>query len=138
MRTPWRFHDPRTSENYFLPVNPNEDQGGHGINKVTKYEAAASTYQDELGEIRVNDVVMAGAPDDVVPFSYSGFIYTKDQYDGLVNWFAKDYPWEIRDDLGREFLIYVDKFSKERVRSRQYRWKHSYQFSGIVLQELGL
>ena len=131
----WRFTDPVTDEVYLMEVNPKEDTGSHAIERQTKYEAAASTYKSN-GSFKVDRTVAAGAGTDMQTFSYSGIIYTQEQFLALSTWFNKDYSWRLRDDLGREFLIYVDKFTVERVRSQKFRWKHSYQFSGIILEEI--
>lgn len=135
-RIAWRFYDPVTFEEYFLPVNPREDSGSFSISKGTKYEVATSTYVDNSNTLRVNDTVIQDSPSEQEGFAYSGTIYTKDQYDAFTLWFDKDYPWQIRDDLGREILVIVDKFSTDRIRSNKFRWKHGYNFSGIILEEI--
>lgn len=136
MRIAWRFYDPVTTDEHFLEVNPKEDSGSHAVVKATRYEVAASTYKTAGNDLRVGDTVAQDAPRDQEAFSYTGNIYTKEQFDTLSEWFNKNYAFQIRDDLGREFLCYVDKFTVERVRSRQHRWKHSYSVSGIILEEV--
>lgn len=135
-RVAWRFTDPVTSDEYFLPVNPKADSGSHAIVKNVRYQASASTYTDNGNNIRVNDTVAQSAPFEQEAFFYTGFTYTKAQLDAMKLWTEKNYPWQMRDDLGREFMIYVETFNIERVRSRSYRWKHSYTFTGIVLEEI--
>mgnify|MGYP006266608425 CR=1 FL=1 len=136
MRNAWKFTDPVTNDIYYMEINPKEDSGSNVIQKNTKYQASVSTYRDIFNNIRVDAVVAAGFGKSVENFSYSGVIYTKDQFDTLTEWFTKDYAWQIRDDLGREFLIYVDKFSTDRVRSVKHQWKHTYNFSGIIIEEI--
>lgn len=135
-RTPWRFRDSVLSEVYFLPVNPTADSGSFGIKKNTKYQSAASNYVDSSNVLRIEDTVAQDAPTEQPTFSYTGFIYTKDQLDQFDYWFDKNYPWYMRDDLGREHLIYPESFSVTRVRSAKYRFKHSYTFTGVVLEEV--
>lgn len=139
-RIPWVFVEPTASEDspktelYFLPVNPTEDSGSHGIDKATKYEAAASIYVDTSNTLRINDTVIQDAPSQQETFAYTGTVYMKEQYDLFLHWFNKPDPWILRDDLGRTFFVIVDKYSTERVRSRKFPWKHTYSFSGIVLE----
>lgn len=138
MRVAWRFIDPITSDTYFLPVNPTADSGSFDITKTVKYAGAISTYRDNTDTLRVNDTILTEAPDSQPVFSYTGTVYTKDQFDKLKEWFEKEYPWQIRDDLGRDILGYVDKYSTERARSTKFKWKHTYSFSGVILEELGV
>ena len=137
-RIPWRFTDLKTSEVYFLPVNPDSDAGSNGIRKGTHIEALASTYISPSNSLIVNASVILDAPDQEELFSYTGTLYTKEEYDKFIEWSSKNYPWELRDDLGREFLIYVTEFVPERKRSAKFRWKHTYTFSGLVIRELGV
>jgi len=135
-RIAWRFYDPVTLDEYFMEVNPAEDSGSHAIVKNTRYEAAVSTYKTSANALQVNAVVAHAAPKEQETFAYNGKVYTLEQYYTLILWFNKDYPFQIRDDLGREHLCFVDTFTVERVRSRQHRWKHSYSVSGIILEEV--
>lgn len=136
VRIPWRFRDAVLSEVYFLPVNPTADSGSHGIKKNVKYQVAASNYVDDSNILRIGDTVAMDGASEQPTFSYTGSLYTKDQLDQFNYWFDKNYPWYMRDDLHREFLIYPETFDVTRVRSQQYRWKHSYTFTGVVLKEV--
>ena len=138
MRVGWRFRDLITAEEYFLPVNPTSDSGSHAFSKVTAYEVPISTHRTLNGQTRVDDVVIYNKPKEVERFSYSGTVYTEDQLVQFERWAAKPYEWELKDDLGREFVIYVEEFTTERQRSVKYPWKHSYSFSGLVLREAGI
>ena len=137
-RIAWRFRDIENPEDYYLPVNPLEDNDSNAISKQTKYEQAISTYVSPVSGVRVDDIVIQDSPSDVKRFSYRGTLYTKDQYDAFLHWFAKPYPWELKDDLAREYLVYVEEFAPSRERSTKFRWKHSYTFSGLILRELGV
>jgi hypothetical protein len=136
IRTPWRFYDPRTTEEVFLSINPEADSGSHAIVKNTKYEVAVSNYIDDTNTRRAGDTVVQDAASEQETMNYTGKVYTKPQYDVLVEWFGKNYAWNLRDDLGREFLIYVITFKTDRMRSATYRWKHSYTMNAIVLEEI--
>ncbi|RTK93388.1 hypothetical protein EKI60_05990 [Candidatus Saccharibacteria bacterium] len=135
-RIPWRSVDPVTLDEYFWPVNPSSDAGSFDVTKTVKYAAALSTYKSSGGDLRVNDTVLATSPDSQPVISYDGTVYTKEQYDDFVAWMNKPYPWKLRDDLGREILFYVESYSINRVRSTKFRFKHSYSFTGLILEEL--
>lgn len=138
MRKAWRFRDLVTSEDYYLPVNPLTDNGSQAISKQTKYEAHASTYVSSLNQLRIDDVVIQDSPSEIERFSYEGTLYTQDQYEALLYWASKPYEWELRDDLGREFLIVVEEFTPRRSRSVHFPWKHTYTFAGVIIRELGV
>lgn len=135
-RIAWKFTDDVLATEWFLPVNPNADAGSHGITKSNSYSGSVSNYVDNSNTLRVGDTVAHDAPNDIERFSYKGTVYKKDQLDNFRLWCRKDYPWKLRDDLGRVFLIYVEDFSTDRVRSVKFPWKHNYSFSGIVLEEI--
>lgn len=137
-RIPWRFRDLETSETYFLPVNPLTDSGSFGVQKQTKYEAAVATYRTPGNDLRVDNIVIQDSPDDIKKFSFEGTLYSKEEYEAFVTWARKSYPWELRDDLGREFLVMVEEFAPVRSRSAKFRWKHTYSLSGVVFRELGV
>lgn len=137
-RIAWRFRDLITSDVYHLPVNPLTDSGSNGISKQTKYESAISTYMSSLNQLRIDDVVIQDSPSEIERFSYAGTLYTKEEYDAFTEWFSKTYEWELRDDLGREFLVVAEEFTPSRARSAKFPWKHTYTFSGVIIRELGV
>lgn len=136
MRIPWRFRDTVLSESYFLPVNPTADSGSFALKKNTRYQVSASNYVDTTNVLRIGDTVAQDAPSEQERFSYTGSLYTKEQIEAFEYWFNKNYPWYMRDDLMREHLIYPEQLTLERARSHQYRWKHTYTFTGLVLMEV--
>lgn len=138
MRTPWRFTDPVSSETYFMETNPKEDGGSHAIENQTLYEVSASTYKTTAATpvLVIDATVAPGIGKATETFSYTGTVYTEEQYVTLMEWFSKDHSWLLRDDLFREFLIYVESFTTERVRSANFPWKHTYTVSGLVLEEV--
>ena len=137
-RIPWRFADPVTSDVYYLPVNPLDDNCSGVISKQTKYEVPVSTYVSKYGDLKVDDVVAQDAPSEIRRFSYKGTLYTRGEYMAFMEWFSKPYEWELRDDLGREFLVFAESFEPERQRSAKFVWKHSYVIAGIIIRELGV
>ena len=134
-RIGWVLYDPHTDETYTLPVNPYEDSGSFTITKTVGYQSAAATYQTPSGYDDVGTVVFATGT-DLMPFSFKGRVYNQTDKATLESWVSKDYPIEMRDDLLRNYLIIVEEFSLSRVRSKQNPFKHEYNFSGFVLEEL--
>jgi len=134
-RTAWRFYDDVLDETYFWPVNPKEDSGSHAITKAFNYQAQAAQRRTS-GNVDTVDALVSVQAVEQSAFSYSGFVYDQQQFDALVSWCNRGYPIYLTDDLGREFLIYVTGLELSRVRSRQNPFKHSYQFTGIILEEL--
>lgn len=134
-RTAWSFVDPETTDQYFWPVNPNTDGGSNSRVRNTGFSVEAGMRRTSLNEDTIDNIVMFVNIEQKT-FNYSGFVYTQDQLDDMVAWCEKEYPIEMYDDLGRGFLVYITTFSLSRVRSRQNPYKHSYNFNGIILEDL--
>lgn len=134
-RIGWRFYDPVTEEVYGLEVNPYEDAGSHTKTKTTAYEIEAGSHQGVLGEHRI-DTLIFETNVERSPFKYNGRVYTDEQYAKIEEWAAKDYAIHIIDDLGREFKVWINGITWDRVRSRQSRYKHTYALDGIILEEI--
>ena len=134
-RIGWQLYDPVTTELYPWPVNPYQDNGSHSIIKESNYTAAAASYRDGLNIDRIGTVVHSRGV-NMEPFSYTGRTYSDAELTALSGWFEKDYAVQLTDDLGRTYLILVENFSFERIRARHSPYKHSYNVSGIVLEEL--
>ena len=130
-RIPWVFTDPVTSDVYVLPVNPNSDGGSFGVEKTIAYSAVAGCSQFSNRNILIYTTGIG-----MGSFSYSGNLYTAEHLLAFEDWFSRDYPFEIEDDLGRRILAVVESFDLKRARTRHHLWKHSYTFSGSVLEEL--
>ena len=135
-RKAWSFYDSIEDETYIFPVNPNSDDGSNAIIKTIDYSASVSNYVDTSGIVHIGSNVNFAKPNEQMKFAYSGLIYTKEQYKDMERWSSLPYPIEMTDDLSRTFLIYIETFSTERVRSRNFPWKHSYKIAGLVLAEV--
>lgn len=135
LRIPWKFTDPDTLDELYLSINPKDDQGSFGIQKNIGYSNMAGTKSLGPG-MRDSAALVYAAGTELEVVSYGGNLYQEVQLDDLLTWFSKDYPIEIEDDLGRKNLIMIETFDVSRVRSAKYMWKHSYTFTGIVLEYL--
>lgn len=134
-RRGWRFYDPILDETYVFPVNPNADSGSNARSRSVAYIDVAGSRQNSLGNHTI-DTIMYTTGIEQSTFSYDGNVYDIDQFNALNNWANKGRPIHMIDDLGRELLVYITKLTFSRVRSRQNPFKHSYNLSGIILEEL--
>ncbi len=134
-RSAWRFIDPITDEEYAWPVNPREDSGSHAITRSTNYAASAAQRRTSAGVDTIDNVIFQKNMEQQV-FSYTGYVYTVEQYNALQSWADKNYAVELYDDLGRGFLVYTTEVNFSRVRSNMNPYKHNYTFNGIILEEL--
>ena len=135
MRVAWEFYDPNLDTTYILPVNPNADNGSNTISKNVKYAVAAGMHQNSAGDDVISSIVNSTGS-NLRPFSYTGNLYTLEQLTAFKLWFAKRYPIEIQDDLGRRFLVLIETFEINRVKSNAHRLKHSYSFAGTILERI--
>lgn len=135
-RVAWVLYDPITTDQYFLPVNPYEDNGSHTISKGVLFETTSGLYQDALGNDHIATIAAAG-PDNPEPFSYRGRVYTSEEIVALQEWVDKNYPVYLTDDLGRSWMIAIESFELSRSsRSRAHPYKHDYTLTGFILSEL--
>jgi hypothetical protein len=134
-RTPWGFLDPVTLDTYYMPVNPNEDLGSHSVRRNTLYTAQVALRRTITNEDRV-DTLMYQQGFVQETFSYSGNVYNLQDFNDLTEWCGKDYPILMTDDLGRTFSVYITSLQTSRKRSRHFRYKHGYTFSGYTIAEV--
>ena len=135
LRVPWVFTDPVTSDVLHLSINPKEDQGSFAIQKQVSYSNTSGVKRPTPSTPESATVIYAmGAEPSIV--SYAGNLYTQQQLTDLQTWFTKEYPIQIEDDLGRKNLVMIETFEVTRVRSGNHPWKHSYTFTGVILETL--
>ena len=130
MRVAWRFYDPVEDEEYFMPVNPNADSGSIGISKNITYSSSSLVWRGGIEPIYLN--IVYENVDEPKQFSFSGMVYTAEDYMNLLYWSNKKNFIELTDDLDRTFEIYFSKFSIDRQKSRKFPWKHSYNIQSFV------
>jgi hypothetical protein len=124
MRTPWTLYDYVTAETYDLEINPNE--GGSPSYEKT-WNVASTSAPD-------GKVVIFEGRDAPKRVSVSGVLLTEDLYNAFVSWYDKRNLLRLTDDLGREFDIYIERFSPTRVRSVSHPWRHNYELSYIIVE----
>lgn len=135
-RTAWILEDPVTSEIYKLPANPAEDAGSNAIVKSVRYQGNSAHYRDSLGADRTFGTLVFSSNVELETFSYSGRLYSKEEFDAWKDWVARDYPVYLTDDLGRKWLVLFSSFKASRAPWRKYPWRHSYELSGTILTEV--
>lgn len=134
-RIAWRLTDNRLLTEYIFPVNPNADSGSFNISKPLSYAATAASYRSADGVDRVSTVVYSPI-EEMGRFSFNGLIYTEEQKNNLEFWIKKEYPLVLTDDLNRSFRIYSESIMFDRVNSSLSPFKHSYSWSGMVLERI--
>lgn len=122
-RIPWVFYDPVLDETLNMEVNPNSGASPDFKKNTTKKVATAPGAPT---------LVFQGN-DEPTTFSFSGVILLEAHYNFLYNAWAKSYPIQITDDLGRTWTIYLETFSPKRKLSRIYPWKHEYSCEGVLV-----
>jgi hypothetical protein len=135
MRTAWIFYDPVEDEEYSMPVNPNVDSSSLGVQKSNSYAVTAGSYYSDTAEnpgSYYNVTLIYERNDDVKKFNFSGNIYSATEYYQLLYWANKRNYFQITDDLDRTFDVYITGFNIERLRSRRFPWKHSYNLEASV------
>lgn len=124
-RIAWRWEDRTEGTVEFMSINPNE--------------GASPSYQKTLAKetttapgALAQTLIYEGA-DAAVEFSFSGIILTQEQYEFIFNAWSKRHLLQLTDDLGRVFTLYLERFAPQRVRSKTYPWRHTYEASAVVV-----
>lgn len=126
----WQFSDPRTSEVATFRLNP---QSGGSPTYEKTFGKEVSVTATSFVDANVGTSIIIENGDQPLTFEFDGIILEQEDYEMFVTWFEKSYPFYLLDDLGRSFLIYVKSFQSTRVWSGIYFWRHSYNFSAVIL-----
>lgn len=119
----WKFFDPVDSTTTAFEVNPNE--GGSLL--LEKPIVARST----VAQGGVTILFEGNKP--VQQIVFSGILYSETALNVMVDMFAKRHQIRLTDDLGRQFMIFIDKFEPKRVRARHSPWKHTYTITATIV-----
>lgn len=122
----WVLSEPSTGESYELEINPSE--GG------TPKRAKRFEFSEPVGESGA--VIVFQGPDEMLQTDVSGAVLSRSHLLALRTWFEKDSELTLTDDLGRVMTILLTSFEPSRVRSNNYRWRHGYNMSYVVLAEV--
>ena len=118
-RIGWTFVD---TPDITLTLNPESDSGSLAVTKVIEYEVAAGPGGKTL-------IYESGT--EMPTVSFSGYVYTEEQYNILAAEVEKDLSI-MTDDRGVTYNIIWSKFTTNRVRSKKYPWRHDYELEGRV------
>ena len=121
--TGWSLDDPVTYEYYDFEINPSSG-GTPTLSKSIVYQNTAASNNKTLVMKR------AAEPPSV---SVQGAITTQSQLDSLASWTRKRYPINLRDDLGRQYLIYVESFDVRRETSSDTPYSHTYTLTYFIV-----
>lgn len=124
-RIAWRWEDQVEGTVEFMSLNPNEGASPAFQKNLTK---EVTTAPGGLGQT----LIFEGAQ-QVTEFAFSGVILTQDQYEFLLRLWEKRHPVKLTDDLGRDFVVYLESFTPQRVRSKTNPWRHTYEASAVVI-----
>lgn len=119
----WTLYDPVINETYEMHINPNEG-GTPGVNKTIGYEATSAPD---------GNLILFEGRDEAQKLEWSGVIIEEEHLNELVKWTKKRRQLLLRDDLEREFWIYITSFSPTRQKRVGRPWKHEYSMSAYIL-----
>jgi hypothetical protein len=127
--TPWRWtiYDAVTFTTVTLELNPSAG-GSPGLAKnITTKTTSAVDGHSLLFEGR--DTPPVG--------SVTGSILTQSAYNTFVNLYSLRRQQLLTDDLGRQFWIYITKFTPVRAPSSSHPWRHTYTLEFCILDNVG-
>ncbi len=125
-RIAWRFEDATEGTVLFMPINPNDGASPHYQKSLTK---ETTTAPGGTGQT----LIFEGS-DQAIDFAFSGALLTQEHYEFILNAWKKRHLLKLTDDLGREFVIYIESFNPKRVRSATYPWRHTYDANAVIVQ----
>ena len=119
----WTFFDPTVPETYTFAVNPNEGGTPERAKTVTFQATAAPDGKMLLFEGR----------EEPRRISISGVILDQAQLNTFETWYGKRHQIRLTDDLGRQYWVYMTRFSATRNRRRSHPWHHSYNMELTIV-----
>jgi hypothetical protein len=119
----WRFYDPTVPEEYVFEVGP--DSGGS--------PEFAKTITEEATVAPGGKTLIFEGADQPQHLEFSGTLLSQEQYEAFVTWWSKRRQIRITDDMGREFWVYITRFTPKRERAIHSPYKHSYSITCTIL-----
>ena len=123
-RVAFKLHDPDSSETYNMEINPN-DSGTPTMR---------NTYNYQTPTAGTNGPIISQGVRELRKLDYSGTLLTENQYNQMLLFSAREYPWHITDDLGRKFAVMCESFEPKRIPSISHPWRHDYTWNLIVIK----
>lgn len=119
----WIFEDPVDSTTAIFNLNPLSGGTPKEERKLVSHNTVAAGGRTVLME-------GSKAPRTI---TFSGNISDEEQYNIYVTWFNKRHQIQLTDDLGREYMIMITRFSPRRVRRGNRFWRHSFDVEATVV-----
>lgn len=127
-RLPWSLATTGASpEVYYFEVNPKTDGGSFGVNKSPTYVVAAGYSGRTITHETTNELARV---------QYSGVLLTSGQNASVSEWYLKEEPLILTDDLGQSALVYLDSLEFTRAPKRAHPNRMEFSFTGYVLEVL--
>lgn len=125
-RIAWRWEDPTEGTVEYMSINPNSGASPTYQKTLTKATSTAPGVSSQV-------LIYEGAepPSD---FPFSGVILYQEQYEFLQRAYEKRHLLRLTDDLGRVFTLYLERFAPQRMLSRTYPWRHTYEASAVIVR----
>ena len=129
-RVGFTLYDPIEDETFPLPVNPYQDGGTTRSRSVSS--SYSGGYQTNALDYHIGTIAYDES-ENLQNLSYTGRVYTAEEYNNLIYWFRKPNVITLTNHLNQTFNVMFQNFSLTRVRSRQHPYKHEYQLQLIVV-----
>ena len=114
-------------DTYTFEINPKEMTSPHGVYTRESLPAAVNGTS-----VRVQETKTPKA----VEWSFSGRIYTQQQYDNLLEWTDKGEILTLTDHLGRSAQVIFTAFKPSDYRRPATTIRWDYEVTAIILGEL--
>lgn len=113
-------------DTYTFPVNP-KDMASHGV----------AVQRDSLpAAVNNTSVRVSETSPKAYEWTFSGRIYSQQQYDDLLNWVYAGVPVELTDHLNRTFRVVLTAFNPTDLRRPGTTIRWDYEMRAIVLGEI--
>ena len=123
-RIAFKLYDPSNSYTYNMEINPNDSGTPILKNNFTYMVPTAST----------DGPIISQGVRELRRLEYSGTLLTESQYNNMLLFSAREYPWHITDDLGRKFEVMNETFEPKRALAPYNPWRHDYTWSLVVIR----
>lgn len=121
IRVPWIFQEADGVDVYEFAINPLNATMPSPRKTITKEKTTIG-----------RPIIFQGR--DIPPtMSFSGTILTEAHLNEMRRWTLKENQVSIRDDLQRQYWVYITNFSPTRNYHATYPWRHEFQCEATVL-----
>lgn len=119
----WTLWDPVLNTTLTFPINPAEGFLPEREKEFTMEHTAAPNGK----------FIAFEGPETSISFNFSGVFLEESSYNFMTTWFNKKYQLRLTDDLGKQYWVYLKKFSPKRRKSSNYQWSFEYEAEAVVI-----